>query len=95
MTRYFDSRKNPLEKIKALIKALPEKDAVLADKFLAKRDFQSIMELTEADLQKLMMNNKQAPDDHISNLIRLKEELSIYVPNLDAFYDALNDEYYY
>lgn len=90
--------KSPLERIKELIPVLPEKDAILADKFLSKRDFQSILELTESDIYKAKKKkhdeSDEIPDDYITNLGLLKAELANYMSYLDISDDSDYYDYY-
>lgn len=79
----------PLYKIKTLIKELPGKDAALASKFLERRNFQGILELTDSDIYKA---RKQATentelDNHIDNLIELKCALEEYMSYLEPLED--------
>ena len=45
---------NPLQEIKALIPALPKGDIPFAEKFINKRDFESLKELTWSALKRLV-----------------------------------------
>lgn len=42
-----------LDKIKSLVKYLPDKDIKYAEKFINKRDFKSLQEIVESDVKKL------------------------------------------
>jgi len=54
-----------LLKIKANSKKLPEKDIKYADKFIANRDFESLLEIVESDIVKL--NKKRNADGLFSD----------------------------
>lgn len=76
-----------VNRIRELISCLPEKDAILAEKYLNKRDFQSILEIVESDLYKLenrKYNKLEEITDNSYELIReLYYELTDYISFLD------------
>lgn len=88
--------KNPLSKIKRLIPNLPKKDVDLANKYLEKRDFVSILEIVQSDLYKARKANdgNEISDDYIINLTELEGELILYMSYLDISDDLENYEYY-
>ena len=65
---------------------LPKKDAILAEKFFSKRDFQSILELVESDLYKMRKRKAKGEDYSEFNedeLTLLNSELVEYISFLD------------
>lgn len=86
--------KSPLKRIEELIPALPSKDAKLAVKFLAKRDFQSILELVESDLYKSMSHVDDTPDEYVSNLTELRGELLTYMSYTEVPDNSDDYDYY-
>lgn len=88
--------KNPLKKIEKMIQTLPEKDAVLAKKYLDKRDFQSVLELVDSDLYKADKDKygklEDIPDDYVLGLIYLRNELVTYMSYIEIPEDS--EDYY-
>lgn len=58
---------------------LPQKDAVLAEKFLQDRNFEGILELVESDLYKLRKNSTEDDDNKELDWIELQKELVSYL----------------
>ena len=84
-----------VQQIKKLIPNLPEKDAVLALKFLDKRDFESILELVESDLYKLRKTYKEEePNEQEISLVELKGELITYMSYLEIPDNSDEYEFY-
>lgn len=84
-----------VQQIKKLIPNLPEKDAVLALKFLDKRDFESILELVESDLYKLRKTYKEEePNEQEISLVELKGELITYMSYLEVPDNSDEYEFY-
>ncbi len=82
---------NQLEKIRELIKILPNKDYKICEKYLEERKFQSILEIVRSDMYKDM------PDENITKMFELESELGTYVAGLevsDNSDDDYNDDYY-
>lgn len=89
--------KKPLQRIHDLIPSLPKKDAKLAEDYLSKRDFQSILEIVESDIYKAKRAKyrggieEEIPDDYIVALTELRAELLNYMSYLfipeDSDYD--------
>lgn len=71
----------PLNRIKALIPVLPNKDAQLAEKFFKERNFQGILELAESDLYKALKKGKDNNDleEYEMKLKCLILELKTYI----------------
>ena len=79
--------KSSLNRIKELIKVLPEKDLSLATEFLDNRNFQGILELVESDIYKAEKKDSNRQNnilnDYIIALTELKSELLTYMSYLD------------
>lgn len=90
--------KSPLKRIKKLVPILPEKDAKLVEKYLEKRDFQSVLEIVESDIYKAEKTRygklEEVPDDYITSLTELKGELLTYMSYLEIP-DNSDDYNYY
>lgn len=68
---------------------------MLAEKFLNKRDFQSILELVESDLYKARKNIEETnPDEYESSLTELRGELMLYMSYLDIPDESDEYDYY-
>ncbi len=68
-----------LNVIKDLIQLLPEKDVQLGSSFYDKRDFQSLLDLTDSAIVKVKKDSKKYEDIDIRNLIQLKNLLEEYI----------------
>lgn len=85
--------KNPLQKVKTLILALPEKDARLCEKYLSERNFEAILEIVESDIYKARKEESEdSPNESVSTLIKLRDELVTYMSYLEIPDDS--DDYY-
>lgn len=77
-----------VDRIKSLIKYLPEKDIPIGYKFIEKRDFESLKELVDSASYKikrnLMMENprEEYKNINIRNLNKLKLRVDEYVAQL-------------
>ena len=81
-------------RIKTLVAVLPDKDAVLCDKYLERRDFESILEIVKSDIYKARKNQTEdLPDYYIGQLIELEGELISYMTDLGIFDDSDNNDY--
>lgn len=78
--------RNPLERIQELILILPEKDIKIVNKYLDKRDFQSIIEIVESDIYKAERSNN-VNSNYYSQLIELRDYLSTYLACTDIYYN--------
>lgn len=94
----------PLYNIRELIKELPEKDAILAAKFLEDRNFQGIMELVESDIYKERvrilpdcLSIQQESENRIAKWLELKSNLDEYMSYLEVpdNSDDIDEEVYY
>lgn len=68
-----------LNVIKDLIKLLPEKDIQLGLSFYDKRDFQSLLDLTDSNITRIKKDPKKYENIDIRNLIQLKDLLEEYI----------------
>lgn len=84
----------PLSKIKRLSKELPERDIKLAESFIAKRDFEKLLEIVVSDIYLVQQNNlSENPKEKYLNidvdkLLELKVEIEEYVSLLDTTFDS-------
>ena len=88
----------PVERIKALIDSLPEKDIPLGHKFLNERDFDSLKELVDSAIYKVKKSLKSDnPRDeymkvNLEDLNMLKSEVDMYIIQLKIPEDDMYDE---
>lgn len=68
-----------LNVIKDLIQLLPEKDISVGISFYEKRDFQSLLDLTDSAIIRLKKDPKKYEDIDIRNLMQLKDLLEEYI----------------
>ena len=84
--------------MKELVSTLPEKDAKLVKKYLEKRDFQSVLEIVESDIDKAERAKyerpEEVPDDYIVSLTEMKGELMIYMSYLEVPDNSDDYDYY-
>lgn len=87
---------SPIKKIKSLIPYLPEKDAKLAEKFLANSDYEALKELTWSTAEKLQeyILRGELPDKYkdldVDKITELSVECSEFYYTL--FPEALETE---
>ena len=88
----------PVERMKALIDSLPERDIPLGHKFLNKRDFDSLKELVDSAIYKVKKNLKSDnPREeymkvNLEDLNMLKSEVDMYIIQLEIPEDDMYDE---
>ena len=87
-----------LERIQSLINVLPEKDRKLAEKFIDKRQFESLYELVNSDIYKARKKAKASNIEEMSvsdiaDMSILKAEIINYIDRLGWEDDNLIDEY--
>lgn len=97
--------RQPLYKIRELIKELPKKDALLCERFFNERKFTSILEIVESDIYKAkeainpdeLLEEDEEAERYISKLLELKDNLEEYISYLDIPSDSdyYNDYYDY
>lgn len=101
------SKKTPVQTIKELVHYLPEKDIKFANKFIDKRDFESLSDLVKSDIYKIERDINSIPEEFederlakqkvLSQLENLKSEVDSYLMLLGYTEDELynNDDYDY
>ena len=88
----------PVERIKALMDSLPEKDIPLGYKFLNERDFDSLKELVDSAIYKVKKSIKSDnPREeymkvNLEDLDVLKSEVDMYIIQLKIPEDDMYDE---
>ena len=88
----------PVERMKALMDSLPEKDIPLGYKFLNERDFDSLKELIDSAIYKVKKSLKSDnPKDeymkvNLEDLNMLKSEVDMYIIQLEIPEDGMYDE---
>ena len=88
----------PVERMKALMDSLPERDIPLGYKFLNKRDFDSLKELVDSAIYKVKKNLKSDnPREeymkvNLEDLNMLKSEVDMYIIQLEIPEDDIYDE---
>lgn len=76
---------NLLNRIEELIPCLPGKDVELAKKYLKERNFESVFEIVDSDIYKIINSiGKGEPlsDEYMSSLLELRNELLTYMSYL-------------
>lgn len=82
----------PLDKIKRLSKSLPGDDIKLADKFIANREFDKLLEIVESDIYLVQQNNMlDQPKEKYTNvdletLLELRDIVEEYI----SFFETSN-----
>ena len=88
----------PVERIKALMDSLPERDIPLGHKFLNERDFDSLKELVDSAIYKVKKSLKSDnPKEeyrkvNLEDLNMLKSEVDMYIIQLEIPEDGMYDE---
>ena len=94
----FLDMSKPVERMRALMCSLPEKDIPLGYKFLNERDFDSLKELIDSAIYKMKKSLKSDnPREeylkvNLEDLSRLKSEVDIYIIQLEIPEDDMYDE---
>ena len=89
----------PVERMKALMDSLPERDIPLGYKFLNERDFDSLKELVDSAIYKVKKSLKNGnPREeymkvNLEDLDVLKSEVDMYIIQLEIPEDGMYDEY--
>lgn len=92
----------PVERMKALMCSLPEKDIPLGHKFLNERDFDSLKELIDSAIYKVRksLRSDNPKEEYLivslEDLSRLKSEVDMYIiqlemPENNIYGEDLND----
>ena len=88
----------PVERMKALMDSLPERDIPLGHKFLNERNFDSLKELVDSAIYKVKKNLKSDnPREeymkiNLEDLNMLKSEVDMYIIQLEIPEDGMYDE---
>ena len=88
----------PVERMKALMCSLPERDIPLGHKFLNERDFDSLKELIDSAIYKVRRSLKSdKPKEeylkvNLEDLSRLKSEVDMYIVQLEIPEDDIYNE---
>ena len=88
----------PVERMKALMDSLPERDIPLGHKFLNERDFDSLKELVDSAIYKVKKSLKSDnPKEeyrkvNLEDLNMLKSEVDMYIIQLEIPEDGMYDE---
>ena len=88
----------PVERIKALMDSLPERDMPLGHKFLNERDFDSLKELVDSAIYKVKKSLKSDnPKEeyrkvNLEDLNMLKSEVDMYIIQLEIPEDDMYNE---
>lgn len=91
------SNKGPVDRMKALIPSLPERDIELANKFLNNRDFESLQLLVDSALVRVKKGlSKENPKEGYlrvdpEEIRKLKSEVDVYCEALEL--TEQGDEY--
>lgn len=89
----------PVNRMKALVGSLPERDIPLGYKFLEKRDFGQLKELVDSALYKVKKSQRsENPKEeylkvNLEDLSRLKSEVDMYIVQLDISSDSDYDNF--
>lgn len=89
---------NSVERMKALMCFLPEKDITLGHRFLNERDFDSLKELVDSAIYKVKKSLKSDnPKEEylkisLEDLSRLKSEVDTYITQIEVSEDYVYDE---
>lgn len=87
----------PVERMKALIGSLPEKDIPLGHKFLGERNFESLKELVDSAIYKVKKSLKtDNPKEeylkiNLEDLVELKSEVDLYLAMLEPDEERFDD----
>lgn len=88
----------PVERMKALMDSLPERDIPLGYKFLNERDFDSLKELVDSAIYKVKKSLKNGnPREeymkvNLEDLNMLKSEIDMYIIQLEIPENGMYDE---
>ena len=89
----------PVERMKALMDSLPEKDIHLGYKFLNERDFDSLKELIDSAIYKVKksLRSDNPKEEYLKvsleDLSRLKSEVDMYIVQLELPEDDPYDDF--
>ena len=88
----------PVERMRALIDSLPERDIPLGNKFLSDRNFESLKELVDSAIYKIKKNLRtDNPREEylkidLEDLSKLKLEVDLYLSMIELSEDIFRDD---
>lgn len=91
----------PLNKIRRLSKSLPEGDIKFAEKYIASREFDKLLEIVESDIYLVQKNESlEHPKEKFANinleeLYDLKEAIDEYMSFLEVPDNSDDDDWMY
>ena len=91
----------PLNKIRRLSKSLPEGDIKFAEKYIASREFDKLLEIVESDIYMVQQNKLvEHPKEKFANinleeLLGLKSAVDEYMSFLEIPDSSDNDDWMY
>lgn len=93
--------KQPLSKIKLLVKSLPKDDIKYAEKYIKERNFESLLEIIKSDIYLVQRNEtSENPKEkftgiNIEDLLELKVEVEEYMSLLEIPNNLYNNDWTY
>lgn len=91
----------PLDKIRRLSKSLPERDIKFAEKYIASREFDKLLEIVESDIYMVQQNELlEHPKEKFANinleeLLELRGAIDEYMSFLEVPDNFDNDSWMY
>lgn len=91
----------PLNKIRRLSKSLPEDDIKFAEKYIASREFDKLLEIVESDIYLVQQNTLlETPKEKYANinleeLLELKDAVDEYMSFLEVPDNSDDDDWMY
>lgn len=91
----------PLNKIRRLSKSLPEGDIKFAEKYIASREFDKLLEIVESDIYLVQQNTLlETPKEKYANinleeLLKLKDAVDEYISFLEVPDNSDYDDWMY
>ena len=91
----------PLNKIRRLSKSLPEDDIKFAEKYIASREFDKLLEIVESDIYLVQQNQLlENPKEKYTNidleeLLELKDAVDEYMSFLEVPDNSDDDDWMY
>lgn len=91
----------PLNKIRRLSKSLPEGDIKFAEKYIASREFDKLLEIVESDIYLVQQNTLlETPKEKYANinleeLLELKDAVDEYISFLEVPDNSDDDDWMY
>ena len=91
----------PLDRIKRLSKSLPKSDIKFADRYIASREFESLLEIVESDIYLVQKNETlEHPKEKFANidleeLLELRSAIEEYMSFLEEPDNSDDDDWMY